>query len=82
MSNECNPEDIMNQIPVSQNWDFQTEYTGNDILALPAYVDIDMMDGSVGPDVLSIMAQLLIFWKTEQLWFSQALKIFRLPCGQ
>lgn len=48
MSNECNPEDIMNQIPVSQNWDFQTEYTGNDILALPAYVDIDMMDGSVG----------------------------------
>lgn len=48
MSNECNPQDIMNQIPVSQNWDFQTEYTGSDILALPAYVDIDMMDGSVG----------------------------------
>ena len=48
MSNECAPRDIMNQIPITQSWDFPTEYTGSDILALPAYVDIEMMDGSIG----------------------------------
>jgi len=48
MSNECDPAEMLNQIPVSQSWDFQTEYEGTDALALPAYVDIEMMDGSVG----------------------------------
>ena len=48
MSNDCNPEEIMNQIPVTQSWDFQTEYTGSDVLALPTYVDVEMLDGSIG----------------------------------
>ncbi|NLK77703.1 MAG: hypothetical protein GX284_08350 [Clostridiales bacterium] len=52
MSNECDPQEIANQIPISQSWDFQTDYTGTDALALPAYVDIEMMDGSIGKYVI------------------------------
>ena len=52
MSNECAPEEIRNQIPISQSWDFQTEYEGKDALALPAYVEIEMLDGSIGNYVI------------------------------
>lgn len=52
MSNECRPGEMANQIPVSQSWDFQTDYEGSNALALPAYVDIEMMDGSIGKYVI------------------------------
>lgn len=52
MSNECDPGEMSNQIPVSESWDFQTDYEGSDALALPAYVDIEMMDGSIGKYVI------------------------------
>ncbi len=48
MSNECQVSDVGNQIPVSVSDDFVTEYSGDTILALPAYVDVEMLDGSIG----------------------------------
>lgn len=48
MSNECKVSDVGNQIPVIISDDFVKEYSGDTILALPAYVDVRMLDGSVG----------------------------------
>lgn len=47
MSNDCAVEDIQNQIPYERSWDFLSEYEGDSILALPAYVDVEMLDGSI-----------------------------------
>lgn len=46
MSNECCVGDIANQIPRRVSDDFIREYSGDTILALPAYVDVEMLDGS------------------------------------
>lgn len=48
MSNECKVSDIANQIPYMVSDDFKEEYEGDTVLALPAYVDVQMVDGSVG----------------------------------
>ena len=48
MSNECYVADIANQIPYTYSDDFIEDYSGNNVLALPAYIDIEMIDGSVG----------------------------------
>lgn len=48
MSNECKVKEIANQIPYMVSDDFKKEYEGNTILALPAYVDVEMKDGTVG----------------------------------
>lgn len=52
MSNICNPMDIGNQIPVMVQDDFQSEYTGTDPMSLPAYVNVEMLDGSIGKYVI------------------------------
>ena len=46
MSNECKVSDIGNQIPVSVSDDFVIEYEGDTVLALPAYIDVEMLDES------------------------------------
>ena len=48
MSNECLVGDIANQIPYTVSNDFVWEFSGDNILALPAYVDVQMVDGSTG----------------------------------
>lgn len=48
VSNICTAGDIGNQIPVRNSDSFKKEYEGDNTLALPAYVDIEMLDGSVG----------------------------------
>lgn len=48
MSNECYVGDIGNQIPYMVSDDFIEEYSGDSVLALPAYVDVQMVDGSTG----------------------------------
>lgn len=48
MSNICNVTDFANQIPYTVSWDFQKDYEGDSILACPAYVDMEMIDGSIG----------------------------------
>ena len=52
MSNICNPMDIGNQIPVMVQDDFKSEYTGTDPMSLPAYVNVEMLDGSIGKYVI------------------------------
>ena len=52
MSNICNHMDIGNQIPVMVQDDFQSEYTGTDPMSLPAYVNVEMLDGSIGKYVI------------------------------
>lgn len=52
MSNICNPMDIGNQIPVMVQDDSQSEYTGTDPMSLPAYVNVEMLDGSIGKYVI------------------------------
>ncbi len=52
MSNFCYVGDIANQIPVTVSYDFQSDYEGNDALALPAYADVEMVDGSIGQFVI------------------------------
>lgn len=52
MSNICNVTDFANQIPYTVSDDFQTDYEGNSILACPAYVDVEMIDGSIGKFVI------------------------------
>ena len=52
MSNICDPMDIGNQIPVTVQDDFQDEYTGTDPMSLPAYVNVEMLDGSIGKYVI------------------------------
>lgn len=48
MSNECYVADIANQIPYTYSDDFIEDYSGNNVLALPAYIDMQMVDGSIG----------------------------------
>ena len=48
MSNECFVSDIANQIPYTYSDTFIEDYTGNNVLALPAYIDVQMIDGSIG----------------------------------
>ena len=48
MSNECKVSDIANQIPYMVSDAFKKEYEGSTILALPAFVDVEMKDASVG----------------------------------
>ena len=48
VSNICMAGDIGNQIPVRISDTFKKEYEGDNTLALPAYADIEMLDGSVG----------------------------------
>ena len=48
LSNFCEVKDIANQIPYDVSWDFQTEYEGDHATVLPAYVDMEMKDGSIG----------------------------------
>lgn len=48
MSNECKVRDIANQVPYMVSDDFKEVYEGDTVLALPAYVDVQMVDGSVG----------------------------------
>lgn len=48
MSNECLVAKIANQIPRRKSDEFQSDYEGETILALPAYVDVEMLDGSIG----------------------------------
>ena len=47
MSNECEVSDIANMIPYSVSDSFVREYSGDTILALPVYVDVEMIDESV-----------------------------------
>lgn len=47
MSNIEKVQDIAGQIPSIYSDDFETEYQGDYVLALPAYVDIQMLDESV-----------------------------------
>ena len=53
MSNFCWIKDIGNQIPYIVSDDFKDEYEGDNVLALPAYVDVTMVDGSVGQFLIS-----------------------------
>lgn len=46
MSNDCDIDDILSQIPYQRSWDFQDEYEGDSILDLPAYVEVEMLDES------------------------------------
>ena len=48
MSNTCMVSDIANQIPRTDSDQFQTEYEGDSALCLPTYVDMEMLDGSIG----------------------------------
>ena len=48
MSNECLVGDVANQIPYTISDDFVWEFSGDNVLALPAYVDVQMVDGSTG----------------------------------
>ncbi len=48
MSNICAIEDIAGQLPYTYSDDFQTEYYGDTALALPAYAEVEMVDGSTG----------------------------------
>lgn len=48
MSNECLVGDIANQIPYTYSDSFIEDYSGNNVLALPAYIDMQMVDGSIG----------------------------------
>lgn len=48
LSNFCEVKDIASQIPFEVSWDFQTEYKGEQATVLPAYVDMEMIDGAVG----------------------------------
>ena len=48
MSNECLVGDVANQIPYTVSDDFVWEFSGDNVLALPAYVDVQMVDGSTG----------------------------------
>ena len=48
MSNICMLSEIASQIPLGESDDFPDEYEGDSILDLPAYVDMEMLDGSTG----------------------------------
>lgn len=48
MSNLCYVNDVANQVPYTVSDDFQSEYEGSSALALPAYVEVQMIDGSIG----------------------------------
>ena len=48
LSNFCEVKDIASQVPYMIDWDFQTEYEGDHATVLPAYVDMEMKDGSIG----------------------------------
>lgn len=48
MSNTCMVSDIAGQIPYTVSDDFTKEYEGDSALCLPAYVDVEMKDGSTG----------------------------------
>lgn len=52
MSNECKVSDVGNQIPVRVSDSFVEVYEGDTILALPAYVDVEMVDGSIGKFII------------------------------
>lgn len=71
MSNECMVEDIANLIPKRVSDDFKTEYEGDSVLALPAYIDMEMIDGSTG--------QFLISYKGAQVTLLDDGRIFIEP---
>lgn len=48
MSNECKVSAIGKEIPQIVSDDFKKEYEGESSLVLPTYVDVRMLDGSVG----------------------------------
>ena len=51
MSNFCTVGDISKQIPYTVSEEFQEskrKYEGDSALALPVYIDIEMLDGSIG----------------------------------
>ena len=48
LSNSCEVKDIASQIPYMVSWDFQKDYEGDHATVLPAYVDMEMKDGSIG----------------------------------
>lgn len=52
MSNECKVSDVGNHIPVRVSDSFVEKYEGDTILALPAYVDVEMVDGSIGKFII------------------------------
>lgn len=48
LSNFCAVADVAGQIPCRISSSFKKEYEGDTALVLPAYVDVEMKDGSVG----------------------------------
>lgn len=52
MSNICAVEDIAGQLPYTYSDEFQEEYYGDTALALPAYAEVEMVDGSIGSFLL------------------------------
>lgn len=52
MSNICTVEDIAGQLPYTYSDEFQEEYYGDTALALPAYAEVEMVDGSIGSFLL------------------------------
>lgn len=48
MGNECKVKDVAKEIPYSVSEEFVDDYEIKDILELPAYVDVEMVDESIG----------------------------------
>lgn len=74
MSNMCDVEDIAGSIPYTYSDKFQTDYEGDSILALPAYVDVQMVDESVGQFLIDYEGAKIALLNDQRIYIEAKIK--------
>ena len=62
MSNIVDIDDIANQIPVRNDFYFENNYTIHNVLDLPAYVTVEMLDGSLAEYPIDYRDKEIVFY--------------------